>query len=168
MSPFLRLYPRAWRQRYGEEVQAMLETERPSVRLAVDLIAGAIDARMNPQWRPAHATGGDHKGGKPMSSLFRFCEIEGVTREDQWKSATLMIGGTVILVAIYIALKRSVGENAVVEAFGISAFPIALTLSMHGTYFKRYSGPAKGIMIGFTIVAVFAIVLLATLIGNRL
>ncbi|MCA1562453.1 MAG: hypothetical protein LC804_20025 [Acidobacteria bacterium] len=31
--------------------------------------------------------------------------------------------------------------------------PLALTLSMHATYFKRYSGLAKGVMIGFTIAA---------------
>ena len=45
----LRLYPRAWRERYGEELAAQLEAERP-LRLGVvaDLVRGALDAHLHP------------------------------------------------------------------------------------------------------------------------
>jgi hypothetical protein len=45
----LRLYPRAWRERYGEELSAQLEAERP-LRLGVvaDLVRGALDAHLHP------------------------------------------------------------------------------------------------------------------------
>jgi hypothetical protein len=49
MSVILGLYPRAWRARYGDELEALLE-ERPATLLDyLDLIRGAIDARLHPQ-----------------------------------------------------------------------------------------------------------------------
>ena len=49
MNSVLRLYPRAWRERYGDELTALLE-ERPASPLdQLDLIRGALDARLHPQ-----------------------------------------------------------------------------------------------------------------------
>lgn len=42
-----KLYPRWWRERYGEEFAALLEDARPGVRGFVDVLAGAISMRMN-------------------------------------------------------------------------------------------------------------------------
>ncbi len=48
-SAILRLYPRAWRDRYRDELLALLE-ERPATLFdSLDLISGAIDARLHPQ-----------------------------------------------------------------------------------------------------------------------
>jgi hypothetical protein len=52
-SALLRLYPRGWRRRYGAEMAAMLEAEPLTLRTATDLVAGAIDARLNPHWMRA-------------------------------------------------------------------------------------------------------------------
>ena len=43
MNPrrLLRLYPRAWRERYGEEVAALIDETRPGGFAAFDLLAGA-------------------------------------------------------------------------------------------------------------------------------
>jgi uncharacterized membrane protein YozB (DUF420 family) len=49
MRWLLRLYPRWWRRRYGEEFAALLEDlsgTRGRLRLAVDVVAGALDARL--------------------------------------------------------------------------------------------------------------------------
>ena len=43
-SSLLLLYPRVWRQRYGAEMKEMLTAQRLTVRTALDLVAGAIDA----------------------------------------------------------------------------------------------------------------------------
>jgi hypothetical protein len=45
----LRLYPRAWRERYGEELAAQLEAQRP-LRMSVvaDVVRGALDAHLHP------------------------------------------------------------------------------------------------------------------------
>lgn len=41
----LRLYPRAWRERYGEEMVALLDESGVSIRIAVNLIVGALRER---------------------------------------------------------------------------------------------------------------------------
>lgn len=45
----LRLYPRAWRERYGEELSAHLGAQGP-LRMSVvaDLVRGALDAHLHP------------------------------------------------------------------------------------------------------------------------
>src|SRR5207302_793831 len=40
----LRLYPKPWRQRYGEEFEALLAEVRPTPRIVLDLVFTAWDA----------------------------------------------------------------------------------------------------------------------------
>jgi hypothetical protein len=49
MSALLRLYPRAWRERYGDEIASLLEEHPPTLADHLDLIRGALDARLHPQ-----------------------------------------------------------------------------------------------------------------------
>ena len=45
----LRLYPRAWRERYGEELSAQLESQRPlRIGVVADLVRGALNAHLHP------------------------------------------------------------------------------------------------------------------------
>jgi hypothetical protein len=50
MKWLLGVYPRAWQRRYRKEVEAHLLSEPRNLRTALDLIAGAIDAWLNPRW----------------------------------------------------------------------------------------------------------------------
>jgi len=43
----LRLYPRAWRDRYSAEMAALLEQAPPDLRARFDLVRGALDARLS-------------------------------------------------------------------------------------------------------------------------
>jgi hypothetical protein len=45
----LRLYPEAWRARYGAEFAELLLARPPSPRDSLDILRGAVDARLNPQ-----------------------------------------------------------------------------------------------------------------------
>ena len=47
-SRYVGLYPRAWRDRYGDELQAVLEAERVDLATRLDLVRGAIDAHLHP------------------------------------------------------------------------------------------------------------------------
>lgn len=49
MKWLLRVYPPAWRQRYQEEMLALLEEHQITWRTRVDLLLSALDAWMNPQ-----------------------------------------------------------------------------------------------------------------------
>ena len=53
MKRLLWLYPRRWRRRYGEEMEALLEEMRPSLATALDLLRGGLDAQLHrdrPRW----------------------------------------------------------------------------------------------------------------------
>lgn len=45
----LRLYPRAWRERYGDEFAELLSARPPSLGDRLDIVRGALDARVHPQ-----------------------------------------------------------------------------------------------------------------------
>jgi hypothetical protein len=77
-----------------------------------------------------------------------------------------MLGGTLILVLAYISLKRVFGDSLVVEAFGVSTFPIAMLVSSRDTYFKRYSRAARNVIIGTCATIVFLISLLASFLAD--
>ena len=49
MNALIRLYPAAWRDRYGPEFEGLLAERPPTFRDRIDLILGAIDARLSPQ-----------------------------------------------------------------------------------------------------------------------
>ncbi len=52
-SLLLALYPEAWRERYGEEMRALLEDDPPTARGLASLLAGAAREHVRPQrcWR---------------------------------------------------------------------------------------------------------------------
>ncbi len=50
MSGLLRLYPRRWRERYGEEFEELLAQRPPSPRHRLDIARGALDAHLHPEF----------------------------------------------------------------------------------------------------------------------
>lgn len=52
VDPVLRLYPRPWQARYGDEVTALLAEAPPDWRDRVDLVRGALDAHLHPICAP--------------------------------------------------------------------------------------------------------------------
>lgn len=68
MSALLRLYPRDWRARYGEEFLSLLAERPPDVRDRVDIVRGAIDARLRPQVRGGSIEPGPEAPGASVSS----------------------------------------------------------------------------------------------------
>jgi hypothetical protein len=52
MTWLLALYPPRWRHRYGDELRSLVASQPFSFQAAVDLIAGAIDAWLEPQKLP--------------------------------------------------------------------------------------------------------------------
>jgi hypothetical protein len=143
-SSLLLLYPRAWRQRYGAEMKEMLTAQRLTVRTALDLVAGAIDARINPQLLlPAQSR--RLNGGTTMLTRFQ-CAPEGVSVQDQWRSAGWMVGGSIALMLLSLGLLGVVGPNSFSEGLLYSAFPASLMLSSECTYLRRYSGAARAVI----------------------
>jgi hypothetical protein len=48
MSRLVRLYPAAWRARYGDEFSRLIEERPTSLADRIDIVRGAVDARLHP------------------------------------------------------------------------------------------------------------------------
>lgn len=49
MSRLVRLYPRAWRDRYGDEFLSLITDRPPALVDRIDIVRGALDAHLHPQ-----------------------------------------------------------------------------------------------------------------------
>jgi hypothetical protein len=115
----------------------MLAAEPLTLRTATDLVAGAIDARLNPHWMrgPAPALA---KGTTMTTRPFR-CAPVGVTATDQWRSAAWMIGGSLAFVLASFLANVASDDSRLSEALLLAAFPASLMMSSECTYLKPYS-----------------------------
>ncbi|MEO6214126.1 MAG: hypothetical protein ABIP65_10915 [Vicinamibacterales bacterium] len=166
-SALIRLYPRAWRERYGEEMHALLDGQKPSLRTWTDLVAGAIDARVHPQRVMAASI--PQEGATTMTMVkASWCAQAGVSTQDQRRSAAWMVGGTAGLMIFAIALQLKIGSNSLSESLIYAGFPASLMLSSECTYLRRYSQSARRVISIGGAIFVVLVVWAATVIGYRL
>jgi hypothetical protein len=161
MNWLLRLYPRRRRERYAEEVEAYLASEPRSFRLAVDLLAGAVDARLNPQVTPATSPS---SGRETMTTIQRICSNS--RRSDRY-STPWLIGGSLAFVAVSLVLQLGFDQAVAGQTLLFSAYPLALILAGEHRHLERWPRPVRWIILGTTLVAMFAFFLTVTLIAER-
>lgn len=162
MTWLLALYPPRWRRRYGDELRELLREQRFSLHALVDLIAGAIDAWLEPQKLP------DQKG-VPMMKLG--CATYGgkVSREDAWKSAAVNLGGTLFLTALWMVLRiRNLADRTYVDAFSAMMFLIPYLFSLRYTSLKGRSLRTQSLFIAGMILVLTLILGTAGWIAGRI
>jgi hypothetical protein len=171
----LRLYPSPWRRRYGEEVAAMLADRGFSFRIAVDLVAGAIDVWLHPAATLAAASAAASKTTEERTMLNRIASLDcravsglDLTRQDQWKASGVAVGGTIVLTLIWMAVHVRIGDNDYVDALSILPFMIPLLASMRYTYLKDRPGSVQAVFIGGLSLVLIAMMLAAGWIASRL
>jgi hypothetical protein len=162
-ASLLRLYPRAWRERYGAEMEEVLARQTLSLRTLADVVAGAIDAHANRQW----VASGNTQGGKTMTP-FSWCEVQGETPQDKRRTTAWMIGGTISLTAVALLLSGQIGRNSLSESLLYSALPASLMMSSECGYLKRYSGRARTVMAGAGAIGIVLMTWACVAIGNLL
>ena len=155
----LRLYPRPWRDRYGDEMAAMLADIRLTPTAIIDLIAGAIDARITPQNIPGqHSAVPTEKEKVMLRSMLKACTTgPQLTKQDQWIGAGVMLGLTLVFSGIYVWASNEFRGNDLVDAFGIMTFPAAMLLSSPFTYMKGRSRASQIVMIGGCLIVLAAL-----------
>jgi hypothetical protein len=159
MKILLRLYPKAWRDLYGDEFAGILATQRLSPRLLLDIIGGAVDARLQPQVRA-------NKGDVMTMGFLKRCAVGGpqLTRSDQLMGSAAMIVFSLLFGGLYVLASYLYRGNELVDAFGIMAFPAALVAAMPFTYLKGHSTAAKTMIVGGLLVILAGISYVASLI----
>ena len=76
----LRLYPLRWRQRYEEEVGALVDDVPLSVSLVVDLVRGAFDAHAHPELGAPSLVGSTGGGDIPLTPRSSGNQVSGIVR----------------------------------------------------------------------------------------
>lgn len=147
---FLKLYPREWRERYGDELAAMVGERPLSLGSSLDLIAGAIDARFTKE--------------KKMPSILRTACLtrnDPQTIADGMRGAAVMIVSSLVFLATGIVANRS-GWHQSGEFFKGLSFPFSLALMSHYLYLRKQSPIAKWIITGGTLTFLVVISVVAT------
>jgi hypothetical protein len=76
----LRLYPQRWRQRYEEEVGALVDDEPLSVGTVFDLLRGAFDAHAHPELGAPSLVGSTGSGQVPLAPPSPGSPVAGLLR----------------------------------------------------------------------------------------
>ena len=161
----LRLYPRAWRERYGEEFLETAGDTPLRLQMLIDIVSGAIDAWLSADVRRSTlASSATTTGGGPMflKSLLA-CERyqSRYTKRDSLVGAGVMLAATLLFSVLGLAVKRSGAELTGAILLNIAA-PGALTLSMPFWLMKGQSLKAQLVIIGSTLFLLVSISYLAS------
>jgi hypothetical protein len=162
----LRLYPPAWRERYGEEFLSTVGHGSLHLQQVIDIVSGAIDAWLSADVRrvtmASHAA--PSGGGAMMLKSLMVCERRQVrfTTRDSLIGAGVMIGATLFFTMVGIAARRN-GWSATGEVLTNLSFPGSLTLSMPFWLMKGQSWKAQVVIVGGTLTLLVGIGYLASI-----
>jgi hypothetical protein len=144
----------------------MLDDERQSLRLGLDLVAGAVDAWMHPQWTPAASR---QEGDEEMTA--NTACVYGRTSYAPHRakvSAAWMLGISLVSVVIGLTLTWVFGDSLYTEALFSSAFFIALLVSnFEGRDPRPYTGVARLVILSAGSVCIYGFFLAVSMLGER-
>lgn len=148
----LLLYPESWRERYGEEMDALLEETPPSLSATADLLRGALVAHVRGFPVPAPAVRARATIGCVLGSFILFCVLgSGFAKTTENNDLTerlhplLGVSHSVILIAALVAA----------GALALAAAPLALA-SLAAAHRTRDPQLMKLIAVPPVAIAVFA------------
>ena len=151
MTWLLSLYPPSWRRRYGDELRVLIGSQPFSLHAAIDLLAGAVDAWLEPQNIPV-APGATRQEGVTMigTTMKLGCTTARPSREDAWKSLAVNLGGTLLLTALWMWMRLflPLENHSYLDSFSAMAFLVPYLFSLRYTSLKGRSFRVQAIFIG--------------------
>ena len=99
----LPLYPRAWRERYGEDFAECVGDRRLSVQQVVDIVGGALDAWTSRSVRASvrGSVAGNSTGGATMVQALK---LKCATRTANYTTKDALVGAGVIIGVSFLML----------------------------------------------------------------
>jgi hypothetical protein len=156
----LRLYPRAWRDRYGEEFLAIVGNDALHVQQMIDIVMGAIDAWLSLDVRRATRSYSTvpNGGGSTMLKSIVACERAAfrASKKDALVGAGVMIVGALIFSVVGTAAVRAGWSTTGKVLLGLG-FPVPLVLSMPFWMMKGQPWRAQVAIVVGTIAVLVAI-----------
>lgn len=145
----LRLYPKAWRERYGDEFIELMGSQPVGFRQKFDIVMGAIDAHV--AWSPvAKSANVSNQEDRIMVGLRTVCATKPapMTTRDGMIAAAIYLLFTIAAVAAGSLFKRNDMDWASDLVLGMS-FPVA-TLAMLPMFMKGQPFRVQAVVIGST------------------
>jgi len=164
MTWLLRLYPRAWRRRYGAEIEELVASQPRSLQLAIDLLGGAIDAHWKPQafGERMESAAAVEAGGTDMVHRLKSCRATPqMSPRDALLSGALSIGGSLVVAATLFIWK-----HPMVESVAMTMLPGVWLLAIQPFYLRGHSTRAKVALIGGPLIVLLAIGVVVGLIQS--
>lgn len=161
----LRLYPRAWRERYGDEFLAIVGDGGIGVQQTIDIVSGAIDAWLSADVRNATRAASAAPSGETMTmKSIPFCDSNPrYTTRDALIGAGVMLIGTLLLMLLGFAAKAG-GPPPAGEMLINLSFPASLMLSMPFWLMKGQPWKAQVVIIVGTLAMLVAIHAISTVL----
>jgi hypothetical protein len=162
MRWLIHLYPGAWRKRYGEEFAAVLASQRASPGLVLDVIGGAVDARLHPQIYKSSSNQNENEGETMTNQMMKRCAAGGprLSPTDQKIARTTMLASTLALTMLYLVLTKIYRSAPPVQALGYAIFPATWFVYEQTAYLHKRRRFTQ-VVIGFAGVAGMYLVMLA-------
>jgi len=145
------LYPRGWRERYAEEFVAFLGDRQLGVGEWIDIVSGAVDARLSPEVRRATARAGSQGGEETMSVLQalkrRECGESTASIGESLVGAAVIIFGTMACVAAGNWL-TGLGQAGWGELLQTSGWLFLFVLVANTVFLKGQSWRVRALFVG--------------------
>jgi hypothetical protein len=169
MRWLLRLYPAAWRERYGEEFGAVLASQRASVGLVLDVIGGAIDAHLYPQIRLSEAKQ-TQRGDTMTLAMFQRCAVGGpkLSPDERRIASKLAIGTSFVMALLYLVLTKIYRQAPAVQAVFWVSFLSPNIIHAQMAYLRKRSRLTHAIIVGGGILGMYAFMLAACILASKL
>lgn len=174
MKWMLRLYPARWRERYGEEFYTVLSSQRASFGLVLDVLAGALDARLHPQIQVLH---GGHINAKPTEqedsmtlAMLRRCAAGGpkLSPSERRIALRLSIGSALVMATLYIVLTKIYREAPAVQAVYWTSVFFPSFIYQQTVFLKKRFWLTQTFVIGAGLSAMYAFMLSVCVVGSKL
>lgn len=130
MRRLLTLYPRAWRERYGEEFEGLLEQERITPLLLLNVVGGALDARIRLRRLgapPLVAVAAVQLRGVSMLSSSRFRKVGIYTGIGVFAAAMLVLFVAAVVYAVNLANDLFHRDRSIFDAVVILTIAIVIS-----------------------------------------
>ncbi|HYE85094.1 MAG TPA: hypothetical protein VEA16_01975 [Vicinamibacterales bacterium] len=160
----LRLYPRAWRERYGNEFLELLGAEPLQLQQIIDILSGAIDARFSADVRGVTRAHAIDSGGTTMIRALSICARNEAryTKRDGIIGAAIMLLGALLFTIAGVAMRRN-GLETAGDMLMTSGYLVSMLVSMPYWLLKGQPRTAQLVFIGGTATIVLAINVLAAM-----
>ena len=143
----LRLYPRAWRERYADEFLEMAGEDELSVQQVIDITSGAIDAWLS---YDVHAATRPTSGGTMALRTMACCRDLRYTTRDSLIAAGVMLALTTAFALSASVMQREGWSMASKMLLNLS-FIVPFTVSMPLWLMKGQPWKAKAVLVGTTL-----------------